>query len=276
MGLIECPNCKKETFDDDKCQWCKYSLKEKENQFNKEIYSTLKDNYVVNLNKQEAIKLGMSKFNLSMNESKEIVDYIADEHYEKNNYKSYDEINRECVNETYKFSFSQYFIRNFIIKILVAIILANNIKTPESPMVSIGIMVLLFLWILLSLYNLVKKTTIGFRIDGNKIEYFYRSSTHIHPTGKKFESMSGRGQFNEYFARKHIYEITSITDIIENVNSIIIKGKIKHTVNRFLESGELIKNEKDMINSIKIPKYFKNNGELIKNLKSHLPHNYKK
>ena len=77
MGLIECPNCKKETFDDYRCQWCKYVLKEKEHQFDKEIYNTLKENYISNLNKQDSIKLGIEKYNLSMSESKEIVDYIG-------------------------------------------------------------------------------------------------------------------------------------------------------------------------------------------------------
>lgn len=83
-GMIDCPICKKRIFEDsDTCPYCKLNLKNKENNFDKTIYDFLYQEYNNTKNKSQTIKTGTQKFNKSMKEIKEIVDYIADEIYNK-------------------------------------------------------------------------------------------------------------------------------------------------------------------------------------------------
>lgn len=90
--MIVCPNCGKRIFDDDKCGFCKFVLKEKKHNFDSEVYQFLYDDYVNTKNKADTIRTGIARFQKPMREIKEIVDFIADEIYEKNNYRSREEI----------------------------------------------------------------------------------------------------------------------------------------------------------------------------------------
>lgn len=81
MTTIICPNCGKETINDDKCRYCNYLLKKNSNPYNSEKYQYLKGEYIKSNNKAAAIKNGMNHFGISMQEAKKIVDFIADELY---------------------------------------------------------------------------------------------------------------------------------------------------------------------------------------------------
>lgn len=94
---IKCPNCNHDIFDDYKCPYCQYVINPKRNNFEKEIYEYLKADYVNTRNKAITIKNGMSKYNKTMKEIKEIVDYIADEIYDLENYKSKEEVSAESI-----------------------------------------------------------------------------------------------------------------------------------------------------------------------------------
>lgn len=84
QGMINCPNCNKRTFaNNDKCIYCKYILKNEEHKFNKEIYNYLNDKYNESKNKPHTIKIAMEKFGLNLEEAKEIIDYISDQIYYK-------------------------------------------------------------------------------------------------------------------------------------------------------------------------------------------------
>jgi len=96
--MINCPNCGKRTFADNKeCIYCKYILKE-ENDFDSDIYNFLHSKYNENKNKPEAIKAGMKKFGLTMKEVKEIVDHISEQIYQKEEAEK----NKEEVKKRYK------------------------------------------------------------------------------------------------------------------------------------------------------------------------------
>lgn len=82
--MKDCPNCNKRIFIDSiKCPYCKLELIKKENNFDKELYEYLYNEYNLTKDKQKTIKFGMQKFNKSMIEIKEIIDYISNEVYNK-------------------------------------------------------------------------------------------------------------------------------------------------------------------------------------------------
>ena len=92
MGMVTCPNCGKDTFDDEKCVYCNHPLKKRENPFDMEKYQYIKAEYLKTNNKAAAIKSGMKQFGISMQEAKEIADFIADEIYEDNNIRSKEQV----------------------------------------------------------------------------------------------------------------------------------------------------------------------------------------
>ena len=97
---IKCPNCNRDTPDDYKCQYCKYVIKPKPHNYEKEIYEYLKADYLNSRNKAITIKNGMKKYNKSMIEIKEIVDYIADEIYDLENFKAKEDLDAQTSAET--------------------------------------------------------------------------------------------------------------------------------------------------------------------------------
>lgn len=227
MGLIKCPNCNKYTFDDQKCKWCNYTLKEQENYFDKEIYTYLKNEYSKKRIKPEIIKLGMSKFNLSMSESKSIVDFIANELYEKENYKSYDEINNteNYKTEIYKFSFIQYFIRNFVFKIILITLLVIIAIQNYNPTLSVLLIITSFILFIFFLYKLAIAATSIVIIEPNRINYYYTSSYNNGPSKNKDDP-----KFDVYSDHNHYIEI--ISSLTQSYNYIFIKGKIKCSITK--------------------------------------------
>ena len=82
--IINCPNCNKKTIaNNNECIYCKYILKEKEHNFDEEIYKFLYTKYNESKSKPDTIKVGMEKFGLSLKETKEIVDNISEQTYHK-------------------------------------------------------------------------------------------------------------------------------------------------------------------------------------------------
>lgn len=72
-GIIECPYCKQRIFaDSNECPYCKYLLKERKNDFDKEIYDFLYYMYEKNRDKPTTIKIGMEKFKINMKEIKKL------------------------------------------------------------------------------------------------------------------------------------------------------------------------------------------------------------
>lgn len=92
MGTVICPNCGKETVNDEKCAYCNYPLRKKDNPYDVRQYCYLKEEYLKTNNKAAAIKSGMRRYGISMQEAKEIVDFIADEIYEEHNIRSKEQV----------------------------------------------------------------------------------------------------------------------------------------------------------------------------------------
>lgn len=266
MAIINCPNCGKRTFDDDKCQWCKYVIKTRKHPFDKQKYDVLKEEYKKNPHKSLVIKIGLEKYGMDLPECKRIVDYIATEEFEKDNYVSKENF-KEYAGGLYKFSFWQYFIRNFLYKIIVAVVLFGLVKNAEELAASLIFMVMLAVWSILSLYSLIKATTIKFVFDAGKIEYSRRSSTFAAPGGKGYEGRMTGIHFEDRMDKKITYGIKKISRVKESIFSISVDGSVQYEVIKFLESGKnrVLKNK--TIDHVRIPKYFKKNSEIIERLK---------
>lgn len=123
MELKKCPNCNRDTFDDYKCQYCKYIINPKVNNYEKDVYEYLKTDYLNSRNKAITIKNGINKYNKSMTEIKEIVDYIADEIYDIENYKSKEELQTKNIVES-KYGNSKVFKKSSLILLMLSIISA--------------------------------------------------------------------------------------------------------------------------------------------------------
>lgn len=274
MSMIICPNCGKKTFDEYKCQWCQYTLKEKENQFDNEIYTYLKEEYKKNRNKINTTKIGMEKYNISLQESRNIVNYIADEMYEHENYKSFDEVNNEdkFVAKTFKFSYWNYFKYNFIYKIIYLTILIFLIHLFYICNYNWICLVIIFgvipisCFIFLLQYNYTY--TMQFDVIPGRINYHYRDSYRYVPDGITDSIIK------DTFTKHTDYDnyIHTITAVEEKYNHIIIYGQIGRQV---IDRGYLVKSKYQdrgttKTNYIKVPKYFKNNDELIKSLREYI------
>lgn len=117
--IINCPNCNKRTFaDNNECIYCKYILKEKEHNFDKEIYKFLYTKYNESKSKPDTIKVGMEKFGLSLKETKEIVDNISENIYniEKSKEKDSTQEKVQSINKKLTVDFK---LLGFIISIIV-------------------------------------------------------------------------------------------------------------------------------------------------------------
>lgn len=269
MSMIICPNCGKKTFDDYKCQWCQYTLKEKENQFDKEIYQYLREEYKKNRNKINTTKIGMEKFNMSLQESRNIVNYIADEIYEIEDYKSYDEVNNEdkFVGKTFKFSYWNYFKYNLIYKIIYLAILIFLIYLFYICNYNWICLVIIFgvipisCFIFLLQYNYTYK--MQFDVIPGRINYHSRDTYNYVPD-----------TINDTFRKHTDYDnyIHTITSVKEKYHHIIIYGQIDRQV---IDRGYYVRNKYQdrgtvETNYIKVPKYFKNNDELVRCLRQYI------
>lgn len=268
MAMVNCPNCGKRSYDDKVCCWCKYIIKEEPNPFDNIKYENLKREYLINPQKMIVIQLGVDKYGYEFSECKKIVDYIAESEYKKNNYKSSEMVNFTEKGMVFKFSFFQYFIRNFIFKICGALLLWKGVETVKITKYKIALLVILCAWIFISLYQLVKTATSKVIFENGKIEYSYQSSNHIAAGGgNKFESISAASRFEDYFGKHNIYEIDGITKVSSNMFHVTIHGKVKNKVARFWSERNFRIKEKKNLKYIKIPLYFKKNGMMIDKFK---------
>ena len=335
-GLINCPNCNKRTFTNNKqCIYCKYILNNEHN-FNNEIYNFLYKKYDENKNKMETIKIGMTQYNLTMEESKKIVDHISELMYfnnitEKN---KKDNVHKEelptngidyskYINHSYKshkkrrilktfliiffisilfplfeknvisgkltiilfvlsiilliktfknhtvpsnphtfiFSFSKFLIHYILPRTIVLIIslplffiLGIRFLNNEQKILFSGIIIFIIFLILIT--NLRKNTSHEFTVDYENIIYKRR-------VYERYRERLG----SDYIAFvEEWYNIHSIKEIKETMNSIIIYGDIRK---KYYESEGSFKKftSEQKIDKLQIIKCFKKNRNLIKSLK---------
>lgn len=283
QGMINCPNCNKRIFaDSDKCIYCKYILKEKEHNFDKEIYDFLYCKYNENKNKPETIKAGIEKFGISTKESKEIVDHISEQFY----YKEEAEKNKKTIETTekkekiknellscpnvFKFSFLQYFIHSIMPKatvialltILISQLIKNNVYDSKSVLTVIYI-VEAFILFYAFLTDLCNKATQKFTVESGRIEYerpyfspLVGNPHRLHDDKDDYRTM---GKYEIY------YNIHFVKKVEERFNSIVIYGDVTKTfIKRYGSSNYNRKSTKT--NKLKVTKSFKNNKKLIKSL----------
>lgn len=266
---MKCPNCGKElneTFFTDKCPYCRFLLKKKEHPFDRDIYDFLKNDYLETRNKADSIKNGMARFGISTGEAKEILDFIADEVYEEENYRPSDEINDNGKYDLkiFKFSFLQYFFRNMIYKIffLVLLFLAGKYVAgleleydTRMPLLFgilgvgiISLMIFLFQWAIASTRKVIA--------ESGTINYVYR--TPVGATGKELDRMSTE----EVWGMRHNHYIEIVKEVTERPNHIVVRGSIKSQNSKYHHLGTT-NYSKYALSKVKIPKYFKHNRELL-------------
>ena len=274
MGMITCTNCGKDTFDDEKCVYCNHPLKKRENLFDTEKYQYIKAEYLKTNNKAAAIKSGMNRFSISMQEAKEIADLAADEVYEESNIRSKEqvanlldenELGQPKRKDCYKFSFIAYFIHVFLYQLIAEAVLVWGIMfcrdhgiIKEYPLVFLawGILELLLLMNILLKWG--DTCTIYFSTEPGNYIYGYNvyKVRKGHRNGKHTNRIHGV-----------YYQIRTITKIEEHMHSFVIYGTIlkgggprKYKVSSV--SGNQIRLDK-----IKVPKCFHKNKELLGKLK---------
>lgn len=267
--MIKCPNCGKKTYDEYKCIYCNYTLNQKTNKFDPNIYGYLYDDYVKSNNKAITIRNGVAKFCKPMSEIKEIVDFIADEIYEKNDYRKKEEVEVGSIRyNTYHFSFIQYLIHNVIYKLIFVMVL---LYVPElfkeidfikkNPIVLVIWYILIAGAVLYFVYAWLKISTSFIDMDFHEIRYGYQT---INQSATHYDENR-----DELAWESHIkYQITKVIKIQERRNSFIIYGNIVriHTSKKL--GGEIIQHKTKRLTQIKISKCFKDNSKLINELKS--------
>lgn len=270
--LIECPNCGKKTFDDYKCSYCKYVLKHKANDFDPIIYKFLYDDYTNTNNKAISIKNGVAQFNKPMSEIKEIVDFVADEIYEKNNYREKEEVNINGIRyNTYHFSLIQYFVHNVIYKVMFVVLLLvvpvffrevywvkNN---PGILLIWYGLVFLICLYLI---FDWLKTSTSVIEVDFHEIRYIHRTINRfdVHHN----DVVGSRLAWASYVQ----YELKKMTKVKVTLNSIIIYGDIVRTQRSEQLGGTYFEHKTQRCKRLRINKCFKNNSKLIKELKSRI------
>lgn len=267
-GMINCPNCNKRTFSDNKeCIYCKYILKE-ENNFDKNIYNFLYNEYIKSKNKPETIKIGMEKFNMNMADIKEIVDYIAEQIYHNieaqkkvEHENQYSQLKTELTKNygVYKFSIIQYFLHEFLPKsivIMLLIFLAIQIYKyiPKLEIIIYQLILISFIIFGITIRRFTRQISQEFTINSVTVEY-----------EKEVYSDSVR---NIHRYTKEKYVIHSIKEVKETISSIIIYGDIRKS---YIESYNTVGTNNHVgpkINKLKLTKSFRNNKKLIKSLKN--------
>lgn len=266
-GMINCPNCNKRTFSDNKeCIYCKYILKE-ENNFDKNIYNFLYNEYIKSKNKPETIKIGMEKFNMNMTDIKEIVDYIAEQIYHNieaqkkvEHENQYSQLKTELTKNygVYKFSIIQYFLHEFLPKsivIMLLIFLAIQIYKyiPKLEIIIYQLILISFIIFSITIRRFTRQISQEFTINSVTVEY-----------EKEVYSDSVR---NIHRYTKEKYVIHSIKEVKETISSIIIYGDIRKS---YIESYNTVGTNNHVgpkVNKLKLTKSFRNNRNLIKSLK---------
>ncbi len=333
---IKCPNCNHSILDDYKCPYCKYVINPKPNNYEKEIYEYLKADYVNSRNKAVTIKNGMNRYNKSMKEIKEIVDYIADEIYDLENHKSKEEVDAERIvvakynnkkvstkikllllaltllsatgliisaakynnktipvilsiafvvslsmlvfsfgynvyraENTFYYSFIQYFIHDLVYKILLLGTLSYLPIYFQETFFKDGNILFVVAWyyavFLLLVYFLFKwEETIwsSIAIYFDKITFSFRKR-NPYVSGTERKRSDGLGWTNYVD-----YDIYSITNVVKTLNSFIIYGDITKRQFCMTTGGVAKQYPPKKYKKIVIRKCFNNNKELIRILKS--------
>lgn len=260
MGLILCPNCGKETFDNERCIYCKYTLKEKNNNFPKDIYQYLKDDYLKTRNKAQTIQNCRRKFGLSLLDCKKIMDYIADEQYEKENYKSAEEMDTSKYQaRTYIFSFWQYFVHSLVYKIIVILFIwMAACQRPGNPAIGIALLIAGIAFPLVTIYQWIWASSRIFIVEPNGIDYSYQ----VLPRNTSIDHINA---VRKAVAATH-YRVVIINGIDNRFHSFVVHGKIIKQTSELSAYGTFRSFKPKEISKICVPKYFTNNTELIKNL----------
>lgn len=269
---MNCPNCGKEihaAFDSDKCPYCRFILKKKENNFDKNIYNFLKNDYLQTRNKIASIKKGMQRFGISISEAKILLDFIADEVYEDEHYRSSNEVNDfgKYDVKVFKFSFIQYFIRNMVYKIIFLFLLffagkqAANMTTNynTSMLIFVGTMVSEVVLVIIFLFQWAIASTQKVIAESGTVIYVYK--TPVDASGDELDRMST----SEVWGMSHKYYIEIIKEVIERSNRILVRGSIKQQNQKYHHLG-ITHYKKTALSEIKIPKYFKHNQKLLQML----------
>ncbi len=261
MGLVICPNCKKSTFDDERCAYCHYVLKKREHEFDEEIYQFLYEDYKKTGMKSETIRTAQSRFGLSVAEAKKILDTIADEVYDEEDHRSYDEINDNgrYDDKIFRCSFRQYFFRVMIYKILFWILWIEGITVysrTEWYEYNVGRIIFAAFWIV-GLICLIVFGRQFARAQGSYVVLDngiigYIISMPAYRTERERE----RGVRREV---NDIYAIDIVKEVKEHRNYFMVYGNIRYTVQK---SRYVPKSGGKRLSKVKIPKYFNNKDVL--------------
>lgn len=263
--MEKCPHCGNETPDNEKCTYCKFVLKKKTNNFNQEIYAFLRSDYLQTRNKAVSIKNGMQRFGLSMKEAKEILDFIADEVYEQENYRSSDEVNDtgKYDRKIFRFSFIQYFMRNLIYKVIFLILWGYAIRySLNLPLdhdvklyLSVGMMTAGFIMFIVFCYQWGIASTGKVIADSGIINYIYRMPSG--DTGKKLDRMDS----SEAWGMSHNHCIEIVKEVTDGINCVYVYGTVKRQTEKYHHLGTKKYQPASMV-KVKIPKYFKDYRKL--------------
>ena len=273
-GMIICPNCRKSTFDDERCAFCHYVLKKKSHNFDKEIYDFLYQDYLKTKMKLESIKVAQSRFGLSLSEAKKMLDMIANEVYDSENHRSYDEIhdNGKYNDKIFKFSFFQYFYRNLIYKILFMIFWVKGIdaysQTAWCQNTDIGLMLIVVfsligvVFFFRFLFHAAHASTSFIQLDTGIISY-------IIPFPAAMEKYQEERHEKKYVYL--IYAIYIVKEIKNHRNYYEVHGNIRCLANETMyvprSSGKGSSGKR--LSKVKIPKYFKDNEGVRQLLESY-------
>lgn len=242
----------------------------RENNFDKNIYDFLKNDYLQTRNKAVSIKNGVKRFGISTKLAKEIVDFAADEVYEENNFRSSDEINDNGNYESkvFKFSFLQYLVRNIVYKIIFLILLffagkqvAQMATEYNTRLIFACTLILEAIFIILFLYQLTVAFTQKIIVESGRIIYVYK--TPLLASQDDLDRMSTE----EIWGMSHMHYINTVNEVIEKPNGILIRGSIKKQKQQYHHLG-IVNYKETTVSKISIPKYFRHNRELLQVLKN--------
>lgn len=266
MGLIICPNCGKKTFNDEKCGYCKYPLKEKEISFETEKYKYLKAEYLKVGNKADVIKSGMKQFGISMQEAREIVDFIADEAYELERVRSKEQVDEQLRvgGGHYKFSLGEYLVHFGIYHIAIEALLigailycGNSGIIKEYPLGGAAWFAIQIIFVLCVGVRFFRKASASFSLEPGNYLYKFRIP----------ELRGNDGNRNGHYQRTYIcYRVRSVEKIEEHLHSFVIYGKITKEESRHTGIG-LDSTKTKQLNKVRIPKSLGKYKELMEQLK---------
>ncbi len=243
---------------------------------NQEIYEDLKKEYIKNPVKSDIIQLAKERYQLSLADSKKILDEIADEVYAHNKEITQQEkiaVERMIDYSQKKFSLRQYIKHSpylFGYVILAIAIFSLEYKNPDG------------LQIILLIKHLIKSQPILFTICAVILIYYsiWHASVYVNSYFQPFNpnpyyiiarpwsSKSVKAQFpeqdrnsNRIWASKE-YRIRKIENITNLPNKIVITGVIDLEYNE-LDYHDTKTTKRKTITQFSIPKYYAEFDKII-------------